>query len=357
MRSAVLNLITALLGIWLSLSIDDIFMERMSGAMTNAVFAVNVHYGAIERLASNEPTKMLLRIYGQGIDWMFSRRRELECTQRLAEAGIAPKWLGTFGNGRFEEFVRNLPITSEMIREPELSGLIARKLFHLHYKADYEGDQEEAELDMTQKSVLWKRLKAWRAKAIEALDVMSDASHPQNGSPYLQKILQLGLTEPEFDEALRAQKEECKSISSPIVLCHNDLHQGNAMLREEDRSLILIDFEYAALSPRGFDIANHFCEWAADYTAQPAQLLDFVHRFPSFDQQMNFIRAYCEEASMNDVQVEPEMLYLEAQAYLPISHVLWAHWGIIQASKSYIDFDYLHFSYKRLDQYLKTRTV
>ena len=348
-RSVILGLIRALLGIWLTLTIDDIFLERMSGAMTNAVYSVNVHYGSREKLIGLEPSRMLLRIYGQGIDWMFSRRREFECTRRLAEAGIAPRWLGTFGNGRFEEFVRNIPVTSDMVREGEISALIARKLFHLHYKSGMAGD--EIDLDDRQRSLVWKRLATWRQKALEALKAMSIEDHPLANSPYLVRLLQLGLGEADFERDIDNCKAACREVSSPIVLCHNDLHQGNVMLRKEDRSVILIDFEYAALSPRGFDLANHFCEWASDYTADTPESLDYAHRYPSAEEQMIFIRAYCDEALSEDVECEPEMLFLEAQAYVPVSHLLWAHWGIIQATKSFISFDYLRFAYERLDQF------
>ena len=37
----------------------------------------------------------------------------------------------------------------------------------------------------------------------------------------------------------------------------------------------LIDFEYAGLNPVAFDIANHWCEYAADYGTATPEVLDF----------------------------------------------------------------------------------
>jgi len=44
-------------------------------------------------------------------------------------------------------------------------------------------------------------------------------------------------------------------IDSKIVLCHNDLHEGNILVSDDGSGrLYLIDFEYAGWGPRGFDI-------------------------------------------------------------------------------------------------------
>ncbi len=47
------------------------------------------------------------------------------------------------------------------------------------------------------------------------------------------------------------------------ALCHNDLLSGNVLLstddvKDEDRAVFLIDYEYASYNYRAFDIANHF---------------------------------------------------------------------------------------------------
>lgn len=78
-------------------------------------------------------------------------------------------------------------------------------------------------------------------------------------------------------------------MKSPVVFCHNDLQEGNILLRNQTNvedekrnlsnmsnevdyerltsdSLVIIDFEYCSYNYRGFDFANHFCEWVFDYT-------------------------------------------------------------------------------------------
>lgn len=52
--------------------------------------------------------------------------------------------------------------------------------------------------------------------------------------------------------------------------------------------LVLIDFEYCAYNHRGFDIANHFQEWAFDYT-NPEHPFYYEHQdsTPSLEQKVS----------------------------------------------------------------------
>lgn len=51
------------------------------------------------------------------------------------------------------------------------------------------------------------------------------------------------------------------------------------------------DYEYAAYNPIAFDIANHFCEFAADYHSDTPHILDYT-RYPSLEQRLRFCQAY-----------------------------------------------------------------
>jgi len=66
----------------------------------------------------------------------------------------------------------------------------------------------------------------------------------------------------------------------PVTFCHNDLQEGNILLRQNmgKFELVLIDFEYCSYNYRGFDIANHFMEWKYDYTASE---YPFFHEHPN----------------------------------------------------------------------------
>ena len=53
-----------------------------------------------------------------------------------------------------------------------------------------------------------------------------------------------------------------KHSQSPVVFSHNDLLGANILQPDHDSELVLIDFEYAEYNYRGFDLANHFNEYA-----------------------------------------------------------------------------------------------
>ena len=80
-------------------------------------------------------------------------------------------------------------------------------------------------------------------------------------------------------------------LRSAVVFCHNDLQEGNILIREtaqtpEDK-LVIIDFEYCSYNYRGFDLANHFCEWMYDYTNEKYPKFHYQPTgMPSIDQRV-----------------------------------------------------------------------
>ena len=60
-----------------------------------------------------------------------------------------------------------------------------------------------------------------------------------------------------------------------------------------DAHIRLIDYEYAGVNPVALDIANHWCEYAADYHTNAPHVLDY-NKFPDQEHQAGFIHAYIE---------------------------------------------------------------
>ncbi len=108
-------------------------------------------------------------------------------------------------------------------------------------------------------------------------------------------------------------------IESPTVLCHNDMQYGNLLRRKKDSAIIFVDFEYSCNSFRGFDIANHFYEWCANYESSEPHILKFK-LYPSAEEPMHFIEAYVNayyENSMSaeKLREEAEKLRVECDHY------------------------------------------
>lgn len=109
---------------------------------------------------------------------------------------------------------------------------------------------------------------------------------------------------------------------------------------------IVIDFEYAAPNPRGYDIANHFHEWRANYHHPThSHSLQPHYPYPTPEQRENFYRAYLsisrdsdsgEEVlgKRSDVSNERvSALGKEVEIWSPTCSIFWALWGIVQAEE------------------------
>lgn len=72
----------------------------LKGAMTNEVFE-------IKWPATTEKTsrKVLVRIYGEGVEIFFDRDDEIRTFEYMSKNGQGPRLLGRFTNGRVEEFI------------------------------------------------------------------------------------------------------------------------------------------------------------------------------------------------------------------------------------------------------------
>lgn len=77
-------------------------------------------------------SKLLLRIYGPKVEHLIDRDAELQILKRLARKRIGPRLLGTFTNGRFEEFFYARTLKPQDLRVPDTSIQIAKRMRELH---------------------------------------------------------------------------------------------------------------------------------------------------------------------------------------------------------------------------------
>ncbi|KAF9577144.1 hypothetical protein BGW38_007839, partial [Lunasporangiospora selenospora] len=267
----------------------QINLARISGAMTNCVFVVTgppiTDSTIIDPAATQAPAepsqrarKVLLRVYGHGVELLFSREHELHWLRNLSMVNIGPSLLGTFKNGRFEEYVESTTLTKEDLQDPATSRHIAHRMCELHNIVNLfpPEDQDSEVVPQTQGNI-----KKWAPLAREAIRKI----HEQD--PAKHAIL----AEIDFERLLIEVSEvqrELEQIYSPLA------QYGNILRSKGDAGeLVVIDFEYAGYNSRGFDIGNHFCEWMADYHSDRPSI---VHRdrYPTKIEQFNFLEAYLE---------------------------------------------------------------
>lgn len=83
------------------LDLGTINVKHLSGAMTNAVYQISWPT-KMEKLTR----KVLVRVYGEGVELFFDRDDEIRTFEFLSRNGHGPKLLGQFPAGRIEEFIQ-----------------------------------------------------------------------------------------------------------------------------------------------------------------------------------------------------------------------------------------------------------
>ncbi|CAI5468631.1 unnamed protein product [Closterium sp. Yama58-4] len=349
----------------------DVVLKPMSAAMTNTVYECvwvpnrkNGPGGSKAKDSKEEEEKdycgekrVLVRLYGPATTMLFQREHEEAVTRAMSELGLGPKMLASFGTGRVEQFLEAKPLTAEEMRQPETSRQIARCMRRFHSLQLPDTTPGEVA------SCLWSRLRRWLslAQLLHPWGV-----HGANPRQLGEKIHRL--------EAAAHRRwgegREGEGSGRWVGLCHMDVQHGNILQERGTGRIVLIDYEYSGYAHVACDIANHFCEMAADYDRPLPHLLDYS-KYPSEDEQQWFIDCYLDakptapadacssvserSTSRSGVPLtsslcvdDAEELVQAVDVFLPVCHLHWFLWGIISAAVSDAEFDYMSYAQQRL---------
>ncbi|GFP98553.1 probable choline kinase 2 [Phtheirospermum japonicum] len=301
-----------------SIELPTVKVVHLSGAMTNEIYRISW-----PTKTDNDRT-VLVRLYGDGVDHFFDRDQEIRTFECLSGHGYGPKLLGQFREGRVEEFIQARTLSASDLRDPEISALIAAKMREFH------------DLDMPgpKNTILWNRLRKW-------LNVAKDLCSPEHAKAYhldsLEKEISL------LENAISGHGQE-------IGFCHNDLQYGNIMINDTNKTVTIIDYEYASYNPVAYDIANHFCEMAADYHTETPHILDYS-KYPDLEERQRFIKQYLTSAGQETRDTTIDQLEDDINKYTLASHIFWGLWGLISAYVNHIDFDYMEYARQRFEQH------
>uniref|UniRef100_A0A0E0M1N7 ethanolamine kinase n=1 Tax=Oryza punctata TaxID=4537 RepID=A0A0E0M1N7_ORYPU len=319
---------------WSSLDSSRFSIETVSGGITNMLLKVSAEDG------KGNKSSVTVRLYGPNTDLVIDRKRELQAIPHLSAAGFGAQLLGTFENGMVQSFIYARTLTPSDMKEPRIAAEIAKELRRFH-QVDIPGSKEPQLWDdifkfMKKASVLEfeDKEKQKRYETISFRKIQDEVKE-------LKVLLTLGAI------SFILFKEPLLFI---FFLHHRRAHIHKAILCNtiHIEKLYFIDFEYGSYSYRGYDIANHFNEYAGydcDYSL-----------YPDKDSQYHFFRNYLQPDRPSEVQVQDlDALYVETNTYRLASHIYWALWALIQAKVSPIDFDYLGYFFLRYDEYKKQR--
>lgn len=378
-------------GAWRRIQPHHMVLKKVSGGLSNLLY-----YCALPpdvETIKNEPSRVLLRVYGQvnGERALETLITESVIFTLLSESQKGPRLFGVFPGGRLEEYIPARPLKTRELADPNLSRLIAEKMVHIH--------QMDVPINK-QPRWFWDTVERWLSTIEENLS----NDHEQLYGAIKDKLKRLRLR-----EELAWLRELLLSVESPVVFCHNDLQEGNILVREEvetfqethmtdippsqaaptpsphddvisddvekrddekatlpvfntsslsGESIVIIDFEYCAYNYRGFEFANHFNEWIYDYSNEQPP---YFYHLPESDhatqqQKEHMIRCYLDELqSLANYKPRSrdtvEHILEETEAFILASHFFWGLWSVVNSISMEIEFDYWGYGESRFEAY------
>ena len=281
------------------------------GGLTNKLLRATFDDSTVNKV-------VLIRIYGNNTELLVNRESEKRNMLLLSKMGFGPQLYACFDNGMIYEYIEGRPFEKNDVLDSEKSQLVAAHLAEWHL------------LNLGKREPwVFSTCQDWMSLLPRYYD---DAVLPGWNLDRLNR---------EYYEL----KKELLKLESIVVFCHNDVQIGNIIYNSESKSLKFIDYEYGDFNYRGFDIGNHFCEFAATD-------LNW-NKYPAKEFRMNWYLVYLSKFLDREPSLfELHKLEKEVLGFSLLSHFIWAIWGLIQVKLSDIEFDYFGYSESRLQEYL-----
>jgi thiamine kinase-like enzyme len=270
--------------VWSGRRVD---IEPLGGGITNRNFRVDC-----------EGRSYVLRIGGKDTEVLgIDRRAEFSAASVAASLGVGPEVVAFVEPEGYlvTRFVEGAPVPPDEIRRPDVLGEVALLLRRVH-----EGPAIPARFDS------FRVVEAYRTSAV-AYGVDVPAA---------------------YEEAkARADHIEAALGAQPAVPCHNDLLNANFIRSPE--GIRLVDWEYAGMGDRFFDLANFAVNHEFDGAGESALLA-----------------AYFGEARPADVA------HLRLLRFM--SDFREAMWGVLQQGISELDFDFADYAGRHFERLQRT---
>ncbi|XP_031836539.1 ethanolamine kinase 1 isoform X1 [Nomia melanderi] len=276
---------------------------------------------------------VLVRVYGHKTDLLINRKDETRNIRILNKIGFTHSIYATFNNGLAYQFIEGVILTTETVRKPDVYTLIAKRMAEMH---KLKPDSDE----ISKEACIWNKLEKF-------MEIMPKQFSDVSKQTRFEKLIKPFVV---LKENYQQLKKTLIELNSKVVFAHNDLLLANVLFNEKENIVTFIDFEYTAYNYQPFDIANHFAEFAGidnpDYSLYPEECL-----------QKAWLNIYLQE--YNNVNYVPEneinLLYVQVNKFVLLSHFFWGCWGLIQSEHSMIEFDFLEYAAIRFNEYFKQK--
>jgi len=347
---------------WQDLSPGKLKVERLSG-LSNKIFKVSVDDKNVY------PRQIIYREFGEGAA-ICDRNRENYIIKSLAQKEIAPMFYGADENYRIEKFMKGEELSKSDFRDNKVNRRkLAKLMARLHNMNLEKLDRTPLFLKILQEKSLINEYKDKAAR--------KDTYSPVE-EKFIKDINQL-ITKDEISFLKKIAPKDEKAV----VFSHNDLHAGNVLKFPGSERLLLIDFEYSDYNYRGYDLANLFNETMFEYDTAAHPHYNFDQKlFPSDERLLDFVKYYLffkrvkagdvdddivfNDDKYRDIYIskhddidkfnkEAGELLEEVKICQVFSHYFWCLWAVIQSHNADMQFDYMHYAYKRYELYQECR--
>ncbi|KMY91358.1 choline/ethanolamine kinase isoform X3 [Drosophila simulans] len=168
-----------------------------------------------------EPREVLLRIYGQthGDHALESMITESVVFALLSERNYGPKLHGIFPGGRIEQYIPARALITAELGEQRILKRVAEKMGEIH----------SLNIPMSKEpDWIWNCMQRW-VSGLESIVNGSVKTNPK--SSVLKKQMELMRT---FDyvQEMAWIRSIIEDGDYPVVFCHNDLQEGNILMRQ-----------------------------------------------------------------------------------------------------------------------------
>ncbi|RLD73433.1 MAG: hypothetical protein DRJ10_17845 [Bacteroidetes bacterium] len=268
---------------------QTIEVSILKGGITNLIYRAKCAKGDVA-----------IRIYGDNTEMFIDRDREASALKQMSDAKItanlikyAPKKKATI----VEYITGAYTLKNEDFLKDELRELIVKPIREIHTSGatlDYIFNPYE--------------------QCIKMYHILND----------------LNVAFPKFDipgtlKYLKILIEKINIPESKYVITHNDLLADNFILVTDEykhkfeKPIYIIDWEYAGMGPKYYDIADLFQE-----VLVPREV------------ELKITEHYCEGKNFNET-----LYYIDM--FKPFPDIYWTLWSLIQKTVSKIDFDFYEY--------------
>jgi thiamine kinase-like enzyme len=264
----------------------DVRITQLKGGITNKLYRIQ-----------SEKGDYTVRIYGDKTDLFINRAYEAQAIQEMEKIGVSSR------------LVKYLPEIGVTIVE-YIDDCMVLKNQHF--------------LDKSLYKKIVDPIRKIHDSGIQLKKIFNPVVEVKKMASILED-LNAKYGEFDIDKTIRRLDKLSTAINIPeteYAACHNDLLADNFILINEDAlhkyasPMYIIDWEYAGMAPRYYDIADMFQEILVPREAEK-----------------RIVREYCEDKDFD------KTLYL-VDLFKPFPDIYWFLWSLIQLNVSKITFDY-----------------